>query len=412
MSCPGDLYVVPGAAPCAGGGGGGGGGVTTLEGLSGAIDLSSQSGTIIISTEGNTIDLTGNGVNTLQGLNTAISLISSDASINFGISGNDIDLTVTPTGVTSIVAGTGVVIDPPSGVGAVTINANLSAGSVVSNTQFVGVPITITATTLGSAQSLSSITIRTTGVSNVVIVGNLIVSNQNTPTYDIFYFVQAYQEGVTTNIGLICRANLAEYTGYLTCPIAVSANDFPAGNITFTLKAYASAASALTVQASQIIPMGNFIKTGGTLTTINLPVVVAPTPVDLYGGGVAINIGSVTGLPLVDPANNPTVSWTLTMSGVGTANISFANDIYVGIYQNNTTFIGGYNDTGSPVPSFNWGTLIPTGSNYSATFNVPIATYQAGNFNYAAFLSYPYDPPTIIYDITNLQFQLSMTYIA
>jgi hypothetical protein len=412
MSCPGDLYVVPGAAPCAGGGGGGAG-VTTLNSLTGGINLTSVSGSLIIAPLGNNIDFTAGGVTTLNTTSGNVNLISSDASVTITPSGTDVDLTVLPGGVTSIVAGTGVIIDPPSGVGAVTINANLSAGSVVSNTQAVGIPITITATTLGSAQSLSSITIRTTGVSNIVIVGNLVVSNQNTPTYDIYYFVEAYQAGVTTTIGLICRANLSAFTGYLTCPIAVSANDFPAGNITCTLKAYASVASAITVQASQIIPMGNLIKTGGTLTTINLPVVAATGTVDLYGGGVAINIGSVTGLPLVDPANNPTVSWTLTMSGVGTANISFPNDIYVGIYQNNTTFIGGYSDiAGSPVPSFNWGTLIPSGLNYSTTFNVPIATYQTGNFNYAAFLSYTYSPPTIIYDITNLQFQLSMTYIA
>lgn len=48
MSCGGDLYVVPGADPCAGGGGGGG--VASIEGLTGAVAVTSNDDSIIVNT--------------------------------------------------------------------------------------------------------------------------------------------------------------------------------------------------------------------------------------------------------------------------------------------------------------------------------------------------------------------------
>jgi hypothetical protein len=94
MSCPGDLYVVPGAAPCAGGGGGGGG-VTTLQSLTGEINFQSTGDTITVTTVGNNINLEG-----------------------------------AATGVTEIIAGTGCTIDPSPGVGAVTVNVNAGVDSI------------------------------------------------------------------------------------------------------------------------------------------------------------------------------------------------------------------------------------------------------------------------------------------
>jgi hypothetical protein len=55
MSCGGDLYVVPGADPCAGGGGGGG--VTSLQGITGAVNLTSTAGTVQYSVAGNNLNI-------------------------------------------------------------------------------------------------------------------------------------------------------------------------------------------------------------------------------------------------------------------------------------------------------------------------------------------------------------------
>jgi hypothetical protein len=93
MSCPGDLYVVPGAAPCSGGGGTAG--VTTLQSLTGEINFQSTGDTISITTVGNNINLEG-----------------------------------AATGVTEIIAGTGCTIDPSPGVGAVTVNVNAGVDSI------------------------------------------------------------------------------------------------------------------------------------------------------------------------------------------------------------------------------------------------------------------------------------------
>jgi hypothetical protein len=53
MSCPGDLYVVPGAAPCAGGGGG----VTSLQGITGAVNLASADGSVQYAVGGQNLDI-------------------------------------------------------------------------------------------------------------------------------------------------------------------------------------------------------------------------------------------------------------------------------------------------------------------------------------------------------------------
>jgi len=55
MSCPGDLYVVPGANTC--GGGGGGSGVTSLQGITGAVNLTSTDSSIQYSIGGNNLNI-------------------------------------------------------------------------------------------------------------------------------------------------------------------------------------------------------------------------------------------------------------------------------------------------------------------------------------------------------------------
>jgi len=53
MSCPGDLYVVPGAAPCAGGGGG----VASLQGITGAINLTSTDSSVQFTVGGQNLNI-------------------------------------------------------------------------------------------------------------------------------------------------------------------------------------------------------------------------------------------------------------------------------------------------------------------------------------------------------------------
>jgi hypothetical protein len=53
MSCPGDLYVVPGANPCAGGGGG----VASLQGITGAVNLTSTDSSVQFTVGGQNLNI-------------------------------------------------------------------------------------------------------------------------------------------------------------------------------------------------------------------------------------------------------------------------------------------------------------------------------------------------------------------
>jgi len=55
MSCPGDNYVVPGANPCAGGGGGAG--VASLQGITGAVNLTSTDSSVQFTVGGQNLNI-------------------------------------------------------------------------------------------------------------------------------------------------------------------------------------------------------------------------------------------------------------------------------------------------------------------------------------------------------------------
>jgi hypothetical protein len=155
---------------------------------------------------------------------------------------------------------------------------------------------------------------------------------------------------------------------------------------------------------------------GGTFTTFVVPVRNVGSATH-PGGGLPNNLGAITGLPTVDPTKNTNVLFTLTMCGIGTLlQPSFpTNDLTVGVLQNNvqgtgsgTVFNSGLVNLSSGV---NWNTTLPAAGNFTVRYNMPLANYQSGNFNYALFCSYPLNPSPY-YGFTNLQFQLSVTYLS
>jgi len=141
MSCPGDLYVVPGAAPCAGGGGGGGAVTSIIAG--GGITLDPTSGL-------------------------------GDVTVN--------------AAVTSIVAGTGITIDPPTGVGAVTLNVNTAVDAInningVVTLEAGNSSITVT-NTPGSGTGTISL-VANFPVTTLTGVGAAVVSQPNPGEYEV-----------------------------------------------------------------------------------------------------------------------------------------------------------------------------------------------------------------------------------
>jgi len=76
-------------------------GVTSLDGLTGAVTLSSPDASITINTSGNDIEIQAVpvGVTGLDGLTGSVTLSSPDSSITINTSGNDIEIQAVPVGV-------------------------------------------------------------------------------------------------------------------------------------------------------------------------------------------------------------------------------------------------------------------------------------------------------------------------
>lgn len=144
---------------------------------------------------------------------------------------------------------------------------------------------------------------------------------------------------------------------------------------------------------------------------VTLPVFAAPTYVAINGGGLPTNFGNITGLPFVNPFTNPTVQFTLTMSGIGSQIPpgTLGNDIYVGIFDSTTLFVMGYIDSGTPLDSVAWGNAIPSGNNYIVNLNIPYLDYVSKTFYYGIFISYPYGISPF-YQFSDLSYQLRVSF--
>jgi hypothetical protein len=149
------------------------------------------------------------------------------------------------------------------------------------------------------------------------------------------------------------------------------------------------------------------------LTLLTLPIVSAPATYILGNNDPPprspVNFGSITGLPTVDPAKNPFITFIITLAGIGTGR-GDVNEMNVGIYQDNldSQRIVGYNSGLNTIPNLNWGSTIPAAGNFTSTAQVSLATYQAGNFNFGTFISYP--NPSAVYTWANLSCQLQIYY--
>jgi hypothetical protein len=138
------------------------------------------------------------------------------------------------------------------------------------------------------------------------------------------------------------------------------------------------------------------------------------TNVTLNGGSPPAIQSPGFSLPIINATYNPTVTFTMTMSGSGYTQSALGNSIEVGMYQGPLTFIGGYTQSSTPMASFDWGTSIPVVGtpinplNLVTTFTIPIATYQAGNFAPGWDLALS----GAVFFMDNLNFRVSITYNA
>jgi hypothetical protein len=377
MSCPGDLYVVPGAAPCAGGGG-----VTTLNSLTGGINLTSVSGSIIIAPLGNDIDFTAGGVTSLNTLNGNLNLISSDASVTITPSGTDIDLTATV---------------PTPSLPTAYFDPTTAISSLTSTLQTIfSIPFTIT--TAGSILCNSKLSLFNAGVV-VGVVATII------------------QIDTGTGVIILNPATVTTIAG--SSFIAITNNAMAnIGPGSYTLNLLANTDPSVPPGTISIVTPGQ-----GSLNMITNLVQASSFPQTFVSAATAPFTGVLTipgfspiegftGLPIINEALNPTVTVTVTIAGSGSVTANPDDGfINIGIFQSpSVTQYGGVNLSGNPIPSFNYGTTIPDGLNSITTFTIPTSQFNAGNFVFGFFYQGGFSPPYVQYAVSGLYAQLSITY--
>lgn len=159
----------------------------------------------------------------------------------------------TLSGVLNLVAGTGISVTP--GVSTITI-ANTIA--VISERATSVTPITLTATTFGTAQTILSFTITPTVVSDINVTCSFTYQTNSNTVYDIIYYAQI--DGV--QIGVTMRNSINGVGHFANVSILGSAISQSAALHTVTIKAYAGSAPAagnLTVTAVSAYAMANLV---------------------------------------------------------------------------------------------------------------------------------------------------------
>ena len=234
---------------------------------SNGISMQATSGQVNI-TAGTQMGLSSNDVLTL----TAGTALSVDINNSTGTAGQV--LTATGTGVTTwadpsgggvtslntlsgaltLVADSNITITP-SGGNTLTIQAK---NFPISERATSNTPITITAVTFATAQTLLTFTITPTFVSDIDVTTSFTYQTNSNTIYDLIFYVTL--DGA--QIGVVMRNSLGGVNHFNCVPILASALSQTAGAHTIAIKAYAGSAPAagnLTVTAISAIALANLV---------------------------------------------------------------------------------------------------------------------------------------------------------
>lgn len=338
MSCPGDNYIVPSANPCSGGGGGAAG-VSSLNSMTGAIQLSPADNSITITNEGGIIEFQATGLTdtvlTLNDIKGHLVLSGAGVTTVNAISPTEIEIeTILPALVTSVngmtdavsfVAGTGIELsDPASNV--VTIS-NIAPPGVVSLNSLNGGLSLIGGTNVTVTPGVNSITISATagagGVASVAGVdgaitltstdGSVIITpNVEGPSIDL----QAVNFGVLGVNDLVGAVGIIDGPGITVTPVA--GNNIQISNT-------ATPVDSIVVGGNSLI--GNITLTPGTNITF-----------DQAGNDITINSSSEP-MNGVQTLNNKNGALTIVGANAIDVTTSEAGVITINYIAPNTTFV-------------------------------------------------------------------------
>jgi hypothetical protein len=135
--------------------------------------------------------------------------------------------------------------------------ANPLAYLVVSDRTSTNTPLTVTATTQATAQTVIGITLSTDYISNISIWSNFTYRSTNGTQHQLFFFLESEVNGVRTTVGFVNTDTIQGNGHFSNCSLVGGTVNTAPNNVILRLKVYASSASVLIVQPAQILAIGN-----------------------------------------------------------------------------------------------------------------------------------------------------------
>ena len=155
-------------------------------------------------------------------------------------------------GVQSVSAGTNISISGS------TINPIINAlYSVVSERASTNTPLTVTALTQATAQTVVSMVLSLDYVSNISVCANFTYRATNPSQYQLYFFLESSINGTNSVIGYINTDTVQGLNHYSNCGLVGGTFNTPVNDVTLRLKVFASTASVLIVQPAQLLAFGN-----------------------------------------------------------------------------------------------------------------------------------------------------------
>ena len=225
----------------------------------GGITISPNTGTGVITIDGSgasagVSSITTNGASPTTGIvnlvnGTGITLTPSGQNITIASSGGGVTSLSGLTGALTIAAGTNISV-VASGGNTLTIN---QINVPVTNRASSSTPLLITATTLGTAQTLANLSLTTTAVYDIDVFGIAVITTSTNTNRDMNLFVTI--DGI--QIGPVFSSTISGIGHFLSMPSQCSLLTASSGAHTILLKGYASASGDLTVNNTQLSAIGN-----------------------------------------------------------------------------------------------------------------------------------------------------------
>jgi len=123
----------------------------------------------------------------------------------------------------------------------------------ISNRASGTTPLLITATTLGTAQTIGNLSLTTTAIYDIDVVGVVVLRTSSNTKYDMNLFITI--DGVQQ--GQVFTSSMDGVNHYLTMPIQCSLLNASASPHTILIRGYANAGSIITALSFQIMAIGH-----------------------------------------------------------------------------------------------------------------------------------------------------------